>query len=502
MMALATTALAGGPGDLWVVTASPSPRSISAPAESEIAIVFNGQVEPASVVALDTVWAFGRWSGTVTGTFSFPNPKTLVLTPDRPFSHGESVSVYLSRDIESIDGASLRAGGYSFQFWVEAKPAALEYVEVERRTTRSSPGSPTTAYGGLATDLDGDAYLDLTIVNEITADLRVFLNRADGSGTFEPFLEPTVPVGSQASPSEASDFDRDGDADVCVANINDASVSIVLGNGDGTFAPQQEIVVGGRPRGIAVLDADGDGDTDIVYSDTQGSMIGLLSNDGAGLFGPPTLFGTGTAGERGVASGDMNNDGLLDLVVGGFDDGNVHVWINDGDGTFTLTESRAAGGGVWMLGLGDVDGDGNEDVASVNASAGNAGILKGDGTGQLGPVQTYVPDPFPLATDLGDLDGDGDLDWVTSSYSGDWFLFRNDGTGTFAFDQEFPATQAASCALLFDADNDGGLDLALVDELEDEVIVMRNTTIFGDGFESGDVSSWSVQVLGNAPSSE
>src|SRR6185436_4185843 len=110
------------------------------------------------------------------------------------------------------------------------------------------------AYGGIASDLNGDQLLDMTIVNEDTADLRVFMNKADATGLFEPFLQPTFGVGPQASPSEPSDFNRDGNTDSCVANISDQSVSILLGNGDGTFQPQQRVVVGVAPRGIAVLD--------------------------------------------------------------------------------------------------------------------------------------------------------------------------------------------------------------------------------------------------------
>lgn len=91
-------------------------------------------------------------------------------------------------------------------------------------------------------------------------------------------------------------------------------------------------------------------------------------------------------------------------------------------------------------------------------------------------MQSYlVPtDPFPLATDLGDVDGDGDLDWVPSSFLGDWSLFTNDGLGNFTFRRSFPASQAASCALMFDSDNDGDLDLALIDEVADEVILVIN----------------------------
>ncbi len=128
-----------------------------------------------------------------------------------------------------------------------------------------------------------------------------------------------------------------------------------------------------------------------------------------------------------------------------------------------------------MLVCGDVDGNGTEDVAGVNSTSNTGAILLGDGTGGLAAPQVVVTDPFPLATDLGDLDGDGDLDWVTSSFSGDWWLFTNNGNGPYVFDREFLAPQAASCALMVDIDNDCDLDLALIDELADVVILQRNS---------------------------
>ncbi len=104
----------------------------------------------------------------------------------------------------------------------------------------------------------------------------------------------------------------------------------------------------------------------------------------------------------------------------------------------------------------------------------NGAILTGNGAGQLAAPTTHSTDPFPLATDFSDLDGDGDLDWVTASFSGDWFIFENNGAGVFSFHQEIDAPIAASCSLALDFDNDGDLDLALIDELADEVILMRN----------------------------
>jgi hypothetical protein len=495
-LSLLAAAAAQGAGQLTVQSVEPAPRSLGAPLASPIRVHFDRPVMPGTVVPMESFWAFGRWSGSVTGTMSFSNGnQTVTLTPDRPLSAGESVMVLLSHDIQAADGSFLRDAGYSYQFWTRALPASLDYAELDRLTTRSEPGTPSRAYGGLGSDLDRDGFLDITIVNEDTDDLRVFLNTADGSGLFDPFLVPTFPTGPVPSPSEPSDFDRDGIVDVAVANTVGGSVSILLGQGDGTFGVQQEFAVGAQARGIAVLDVDGDGDTDVTVTSAENSTISVLSNDGKGVFGPPVSFGTGTDGEWALAAADMSQDGILDLVVGARSAELIYVYTGNGDGTFSEASFESSGGSVWMLVVGDVNGDRREDVAVVNSVSNNGAVLLGDGTGQLAPPQVTSTDPFPLATDLGDLDGDGDLDWVTSSFAGDWMLFANAGDGTFSLDQEFTASQAASCSLLMDLDSDGDLDLALIDELEDEVILMENPTgLFSDGFESGDTSAWSTTV--------
>jgi hypothetical protein len=105
----------------------------------------------------------------------------------------------------------------------------------------------------------------------------------------------------------------------------------------------------------------------------------------------------------------MNEDGLLDLVIGTRATGAPQVIIQrgNGDGTFTFVSAQSAGGGVWMLNVGDVNGDGHDDVATANSNVSSGSILLGDGTGQLAAPVKYPTDPFPLATDLGDIDGAG-----------------------------------------------------------------------------------------------
>ncbi len=477
--------------ELTVVGTSPAARALTARSGTAIEIEFDRPVDRSSV-SDETVWAFGRWSGTAVGSLAFDEGDRVVrLRPERAFSAGEQVMVILSNGLRAADGTALRPAGYSFQFWVRSKGDGFDFVELERFSTRTTASVTSRAYGGFGSDLDGDGHLDLTIVNEDTDDLRAFLNRGDGSGRFRPFLEPTTPVGRVPSPSEPSDFNRDGIVDVAVTNTQDETISILLGNGDGSFQPAQHVRVGGEPRGITVLDADGDGDVDVAATSFANGQTTIVYNEGDGRFDDFRAFGTGS-GERAVVAGDMNGDGLLDLVVGTLTSEEIHVWLADGTGGFDLSGSYPSGGETWMLVLGDLDADGAEDVAVVNSDSNNAAILMGDGLGALGDPQLVTPDPFPLATDVADLDGDGDLDWVTSSFFGDWMMFENDGRGGFTLRTSVTAPQAASCSIPMDFNGDGALDLVLIDELEDEVVLLASRGRgFSSGFESGDSEDWS-----------
>jgi hypothetical protein len=98
----------------------------------------------------------------------------------------------------------------------------------------------------------------------------------------------------------------------------------------------------------------------------------------------------------------------------------------------------------------------------------------GDGAGGFAAPVIYAADPFVTSSKIGDLDGDGDLDWILSSYSGD-FRFMLNNAGTFVFDLEIGSPQSSSCAVIYDIDNDHDVDVALIDEEEDIVMIYENT---------------------------
>jgi hypothetical protein len=477
---LAAACLAGpAAAQNLAVTAMDPPRHVQAAAGiPAIAVTFDRAVDPASVTPA-SFWAFGRSTGAVQGALTVDGA-TVTLTPDMPLTPGEVVTVYMSEALRGVDQAPMREGGFSYQFWVRARRAGIDWAFLGQMTTRTTPNQTTRCYGGVASDLDRDGWIDMTLVHEDTADLRVFMNQATGAGTFDPFLQPTFAVGNRASPSETGDFNRDGHIDICVANINANTVSVLLGNGDGTYKPQQLIPVGAAPRGITVLDVDGDGDQDIVNSNATGNTMSLHINNGAGVFGVPTTFEGGGNGEWAVCAGDMDEDGLLDVVISTRTSNRITVARGNGSGGFSLYPFVSSGGGAWQIALGDLNADGHIDVASANSNQANGSILLGDGAGGFAAPQTYPTDTFPLATDIADFDGDGDLDWEVSSYSGDFRFWLNDGDGTFTFLTEIEPPVAASCALFFDSDNDQDIDLALIDEEEDVVLLYRQAGCHAD----------------------
>ena len=476
LAAVASTQRSGGPyaipGRLTVVRTSPVSVAL-VQVTTTITVDFDRPVALDTLDA-DTFRVFGRYSGPARGVFGFERGgRRITFVPDRPFSAGEVVWVNLSHRLRGIDRSSLRAGGYAFQFSTRVAPSGGTFTQYDVMSNRDC--CQTRIYGAAALDLDGDGSLDLATINEVSADVRVFLNLGDGSGEYGAFLAPEA-IGDEGSPNEPADFDNDGHADLCIAASSSDSVWILLGHGDGTFAPAQEVAVGQEPHGIQTLDVDGDGDFDIVNCNQNTNNLSLLRNDGQGVFGAPTFFEGGVNGEYGLAAADMDGDGITDLVVAGQGGSHVRTLLGNGDGTFTFAGAAVSSGGTtWVVTLGDVDGDGDLDASTANAGSGTGGILKNNGAGQLGPVTTVNLGAHTVSTDLGDLDGDGDLDWALSSFGGGfWRLYRNNGSGSFAFWLEIDAPSNPSCSILLDSDDDGDLDLALTDEIADVIVLMRN----------------------------
>ena len=139
-------------------------------------------------------------------------------------------------------------------------------------------------------------------------------------------------AGTHPSTVAVGDFNGDGVQDLAVANVNSANVSVLLGNGDGTFQVAVNFGAGGRPRSVAVADFNGDGVQDLAVANDGSNNVSVLLGNGDGTFQEAVNFGAGIFPVS-VAVGDFNGDGRPDLAVAndffGIDPGLVTVLINN-----------------------------------------------------------------------------------------------------------------------------------------------------------------------------
>ncbi len=470
-------------GQLTVVAVDPPLNASHRAPNVSVVVDFDRPVDPASLGSFEV---YANASGAVQGSKTLENGDArLRFQPLKPFIAGETVWVTMSESLKAQDGSFLRPQGYVASFRVRAAPAPRSFSLNE--TWNVSTGSFARIYGGQACDLDGDGFNDLAVVCEVSSDVRVYLSDDDGTGSYGPLLGAPASVGTTPSPNENADLDGNGTIDIVTAESGSNSVSVLLGHGDGTFQAASTYGVGSPSHGLALFEADGDGDVDIAT--TAGDQTHLLLNQGDGTFGAPIPINTAVQSDYGLTAADMNNDGIVDLVVGGTS-GSIMVLLSNGDGSFVPKPTQNAGGYAWMVVCGDLDGDGKMDATVANGGNSRGSRLFGNGDGTLKPPFSTPSVGHMPATDLGDLDGDGDLDWVLSSFGANLYqVWRNNGAGGFTLDQTLPGVQNPACCTILDIDGDRDLDLALLDETTDIVRIMENGDLDQDTFCYGSAAA-------------
>jgi hypothetical protein len=322
-------------------------------------------------------------------------------------------------------------------------------------------------------DFNGDGNPDVAVANECqmtSCDLgsvSVFLGNGDGT------LQPAVnyPSGDSFLTSvNVGDFNGDGKLDLIVVNRSYPypsvkPISIFLGRGDGTFAPPISInPIGGAINALAVGDFNSDGKLDIAVTDNQ--AVAILFGNGNASFQPPVYYPA--KGIAALVTADLNHDGQLDLIVSGLF-ARVAVMLGNRDGTFSPI-TYYDGGGTSMA-VADVNGDGRLDV--MVAQSGSVGVLLGNGDGTLQP-ELLSPWPFyepPVIMATGDFNRDGRQDLAAAQVSCAWLfceteslsLLLGNGDGTFQEPQAYAVgTASGSAVAAVDFNGDSKPDLVVV----------------------------------------
>ena len=283
-------------------------------------------------------------------------------------------------------------------------------------------------------------------------------------GPFQP-----VPAGGRQSSAVAADVDGDGRLDVVATNYYDDDVSILIGNGDLTFAPPVAFTAGTRPRAVVVADFDGDSFLDLAVANEMSNDVSVLLGNGDGTFGPKTDHAAGS-GPYALAVATLDAGTTLDLVVANRAGNSISVLLGNGDGTFGPATDVAAGFLPNAVAIGDLNGDTVLDLVVPNmvSTTGTVSLFLGTGAGGFGPRTTIATGSEPTAVALGDIDGDDDLDLAVAHRSATTVaVFPGLGNGSFGTSTGYPVGFSQNAVLFGDFDTDDDLDLAVATGSQD-----------------------------------
>jgi hypothetical protein len=275
--------------------------------------------------------------------------------------------------------------------------------------------APAPPWSVALADFNGDGHADV-VVGIPGSFVCVLLGNGDGS--FQPPVR--YEAGVEALTVVTSDFNGDGHPDIAVAfeglqfPPTAGGVSVLLGNGDGTFQPAVGYAAGVSPTGIAAGDFNHDGFVDLVVANSQSQDASILLGNGDGTFQPALNLDAGSLDPTsGIAAADFNGDGITDFAVADFGGAAVAIMLSNGDGSFHAQPSLLRGTPTWAAAARDLNGDGIDDlVVTRNLVPGAIQVLLSHGDGSFGPpITTSLPDCpgecGPVALALADFNGDG-----------------------------------------------------------------------------------------------
>ncbi|MBI4469099.1 MAG: VCBS repeat-containing protein [Acidobacteria bacterium] len=320
--------------------------------------VANGQASSVSILLGDGTGGFGAKTDIPVGA----GPRVVVTDFNRDGKLDLAVANFVSNTVSILLGDGLGGFGAKTDF------------------SMTQPGLSTVA------DFNLDGKLDLAVVTAVPgANVAILLG--DGMGGFGA----TTYFGNSAASTAAvtigvGDFNRDGKPDLVAGGgmnmpPNTNNTSVLLGDGMGGFGPPAYFTLGQNNAALAIGDFNGDGASDLAATNAMGTTVPatleVLLGDGTSGFSERTIFPNVGLNAFGIAAGDFNRDGKLDLVhVSGQPSSSVSVQLGDGRGGFgERTVFPLAVSGVQKVEVGDFNRDGRVDIAVPSPNSGNVSIL-------------------------------------------------------------------------------------------------------------------------------
>jgi hypothetical protein len=454
--------------------------------------LYTGSISVASSTTLKAIAVAAGYlnSALASATYTIvPTTTTLTVTGSDPYNMTCAVSVPALQGVTGPTGKVTFTDATTGQTLGTAALGAATMTRGFQATAAYKVGNVPSgiAYG----DFNGDGKLDLAITNNADATVSILLN--NGDGTFKP--QATYAVSKGPLGVSVGDLNGDGKLDLAVANGSNGSISVLLGNGDGTFQTQKVYADTGAPTGIAVGDFNGDGKLDIAVTNPIYNQMSVLLGNGDGSLQTRAIYSVGS-NPRSIVAGHFGGTGQpLDLVVANEYDSTLSFFQGKGDGTFQQQSVISSEVGTYPISMvaADFNGDGNLDLAITSKNLVTVLLGNGDGTFQYSPALTLPVSPVnPVSIASGDFNGDGIPDLaVTDANSASALILTGKGDGTFQMGSSYPVGSGASGLVAADLNGDGSLDLATANAKGDTVSVLLS---FQSAFTSPSLANVSVNI--------
>jgi hypothetical protein len=350
-----------------------------------------------------------------------------------------------------------------------------------RFATGSAPGSVEVA------DLNGDGRPDLAVANEQSQDVTILLG--DGRGGFTPAKGSPFAAGQQPNDVAIGDFNRDGKLDLAFANHEAKHLTVLLGDGRGGFAPAPgspfAVVVRPHTHGVAAGDLNGDGNLDLLTDSWGDDQVAILLGDGRGSFKPGPFLTVGKHPYQRVRIADVDGDRRDDILTTNLEGDDVTVLLGDGKGGFKPAAGSPfpCGDSPFFVAIGDINGDRRPDLAVVNAPSSTSDrhgrdgltLLLGDGKGGFKKMagSPFVTGRIPNRLAIGDVNGDGVADVAVTNTDGDNLsLFLLSRRGSVASSSTVAVGRQPKGIAIRDLNGDGKGDIVVADNGDNNVLVI------------------------------
>jgi len=337
-------------------------------------------------------------------------------------------------------------------------------------------------------DFNSDGQPDIAVAN--AGDNTITILLGDGKGKFVEAKGSPFPAGNSPNDICAADFNADGKLDLALANHEMKYLTVLLGDGQGGFkpAPGSPVTVLSNPHthGVAAGDFNGDGKLDLVTDSWAENKVTVVFGDGRGGFSSPGVqFPVGKSPYERVRVADINGDGHVDIITTNHEGDSVTILLGDGKGGFTEAAGSPfpAGKSPFGVAIADLNGDGKPDLAVVNYSGhadqpANDGvtILLGDGKGGF---KIMVGSPFPTGhaptrLAIGDVNGDGIPDVVTNNLASNDITILLSGKGTFTRAATIVVGGGPYGLALGDLNGDGKADIVVANSRDNNISVLMS----------------------------